>query len=259
MDALHSLPRLTPPEPDASPCAGLTFALYIDADNQPAHHAATLLDLLQEGFGGQVKQITVAGNEKGNKNAVWVEALHTQHPDLAIQSIVVPCRPNAADIALMLALGADLSEHRRCGTRVVVVSRDALLLDAAEQVKESGIHLYVAYADSEIPTAKRTKLTTFLLPMAVETAKALPIPVAVPASAPPKVPAKTPIPSEIAKVMTQVRSTCTRQPKGGYSSNEVGQALAKLGYSTPAERKQILAQFPNLQVQGQGPDRCLVF
>lgn len=238
------------------------FALYIDADNQSAHSAAALVDVLQHDVGGRICRVTVAGNDKGKKNDSWIDALREQIPDLRIENVSVPCRPNAADIALILALGADMAEHLAAQTRVVVVSRDTLLLDAAEQVKTAGVRLYVAYADGEVPTARRTSLTTFLLPSPIELPKTMAA-VTTPAAPSPPIqpisPAKSTISKEVARALAHVRASCKQQPGGGYSPTEVGQALTKLGYTTPGARRQILAQFPNLQEQGCAAQKRLIF
>jgi len=240
------------------------FALYIDADNQSAQSAAALIDVLQHDVGGSIHRVTLAGNDKGNKNDSWIKALRELIPGLAIENLSVPCRPNAADIALILALGKNLAEHLRTRMRVVVVSRDTLLLDAAEQVKDAGVRLYVAYADSQIPTARRTNLTTFLLPNLAEPPQAAertvepdcelrihPIrPMSQPASA---------VPKEVARAVKHVRETCVEQPGGGYSPTDVGQALTKLGYQTPASRRGGLGQFPGLQEAGKRMQKRLLF
>jgi len=248
MLSAHVMPSDLP-----TPSAPPAFALYIDADNQAAHGAAALLDVLQ-GLGGRITRVVVAGNDKGNKTAAWIEALRAHVSEECIDNRIVPCRSNAADIALILALGADLDEHRRTQTRVVVVSRDKLLLDAAEQVKDAGVRLYVAYADNPLPTAQRTKLTTFLLPCpeerSADEAQAAPAP-ASPAQ-------DTPL-SEVQRAMAYVREHCTKHPEGGYSASYVGHLLSQLGYSTPAARRAILARFPNLQVLSEGPTKRLRF
>ena len=263
---IQAFPRPTTAALAPQPAASPGFALYIDADNQSAHCAAALLDVLQQGLSGQVTRVTLAGNDKGNKNALWISALREQIPESVIENLVVPCRPNAADIALILALGADLAEHRRTRTAVVLVSRDTLLLDAAEQVREAGVRLYVAYADGEVPTARRATLTTFLLPAPAEPPKtAAPAPVAVPITTAAAKVAQTPspianaLPAEITRAMAHVRATCKQQPGGGYSATDVGQALVKLGYATPAARREILARFPQLQTKGEAAQKRLVF
>ena len=235
-------------------------ALYVDADNQSSQSAGALIDLLHHGLGACLASATIAGNSEGKVGAGWAAALREQIPDLPIQSFVVPCRKDAADAALILALGADLAAHRRDGTRVVLVSRDALLHAAAAQAKTVGCQVYIAYADSEIPTARSTTLTTLLLP-ALSTlgtsAGRLPVAAVAPRAAAPQ--AASPPALDVGKVIAQVRSLCKQQPGGGYSSTDVGQALTKLGYKTPAERKRVIATFPGLREKGAHPHKFLLF
>ncbi|NEX19027.1 NYN domain-containing protein [Thiorhodococcus mannitoliphagus] len=261
---IQNFPRLTLAEAQPRPCERPAFALYIDADNQSVRSAAALLDLLQQDVGGHISRVIVAGNDKGNKNEAWIKTLREQIPELVIENLSVPCRPNAADIALILALGADVAEHRQNRTRVVVVSRDTLLLDAAEQVKAAGVRLYVAYADGEVPTARRTNLTTFLLPSlsdppqaAASTTELMTTPARQPLQ--PVLPTPSAIPNEVAIAMAHLRATCQQQPGGGYSTTDVGQALTTLGYKTAAARRQILAQFPNFREEGRASQKRLIF
>ena len=109
----------------AMPFAPVHVALYIDADNQASQNARVLVSWLRDGFGIRIVRATVAGNGKGKVTAGWVDVLREEIPDLPITEITVPCRKDAADAALIMALGADLADHLRAGARVVVVSRDA--------------------------------------------------------------------------------------------------------------------------------------
>jgi hypothetical protein len=76
----------------------------------------------------------------------------------------VSSRKQAADITLMMELGAHLDRHIHERERVIIVSRDELLISAAEYAQSRGCTVFIAYADSEIPTARSTRLTTLLLP-----------------------------------------------------------------------------------------------
>jgi hypothetical protein len=234
--------------------------LYIDADNQAAQSAVALVELLRDGLGARIASATIAGNSDGKVGAGWSAALREQIPDLPINAIVVPCRKDAADAALILALGADLAEHLRVGTRVVMVSRDALLLAAAARAQSVGCRTYVAYADCEIPTARSPALTTLLLPalsgagVPVERLPAVAVAPKAPAPIDPPQPQ-----ADVARGIAQVRAMCKQQSGGGYSATDVGQALAKIGYKTPPERKRVIAAFPGLREKGGHPHKLLVF
>jgi hypothetical protein len=245
----------------ASPLDHLVrVALYVDADNQSSQSAGALIDLLHNGLGARLACATIAGNSNGRVGAGWAATLREQIPSLPIKSLVVPCLKDAADAALIMALGADLAEHLRVGTRVVLVSRDSLLHSAAAHAKSAGCQVYIAYADGEIPTARSPTLTTLLLPaLSTSGAPAQLSPVAViPPQAAASNGASQPM-LNVANVVTQVRSMCKQHNGGGYSSTDVGQALAKMGYKTPAERKRVIATFPGLHEKGAHPNKLLVF
>jgi len=237
----------------AIPFAPVHVALYVDADNQASQNARALIALLRDGFGIRIVRATVAGNGNGRVTAGWVDVLREEIPDLPITEITVPCRKDAADAALIMALGADLADHLRAGARVVVVSRDALLHAAAERVQAAGGAVCLAYADCEIPTPRHPSLATLLLP-------ALPGRVA-PSQRPPAaaaVPSVEPS-AGTADLVARVRALCKLQPGGGYLATDVGNALSSLGYKSVAERRAIVAGFPGLKEKGGHPTKVLVF
>jgi hypothetical protein len=154
-----------------------------------------------------------------------------------------------------MALGADLERHIRDSEVVVIVSRDDLVIGAAEQAKARGCKTLIAYAESEIPTARNPYLTTLLLPASAKApAVAAPAATATPSARPPaQAPSGT-----AASVIAQLRGMCKQQPSGGYGASDVGQALSKLGYDKAA-RARFLASVPALTVRGTGPNKVLVF
>lgn len=235
------------------PFAPVRVALYIDADNQASQNARALIALLRDGFGASIVRATVAGNSNGKVTAGWTEALRQEIPDLVVTDITVPCRKDAADAALIMALGADLADHLRAGVRVVVVSRDALLHAAAERVQASGCAVCLAYADCEIPTPRHPSLVTLLLPAL--TGRAAP-------SQHPPVAAAAPRTEPLAgaaDLVARVRALCKLQPGGGYLATDVGSALSSLGYKSVAERRAIVAGFPGLKEKAGHPTKVLVF
>lgn len=243
---------------DPSTTRPVCIALYIDADNQSSQIAHALIDLLRDGLGARIVHATIAGNSDGKVSAGWSAELRELLPELPINTLVVPCRKDAADAALILALGADLADHVRLGTRVVLVSRDALLLAAAERAKAAGCRIYAAYTESGMPAARSPEITTLLLPAVPGSgthAEGQPVVTVVP-----KAQAEPPAPkADVAKVIAQLKATCKQKPGGGYSATDVGQALAKMGYKTAAERKRVIATFPGIRESGANPNKLLVF
>ena len=247
----------------------VTVALYVDADNQSAQCAEPLFNLFRTELNARFTSATISGNNLGHKIEDWRGALLAEDPDLAIQALPAPHRKDGADIALLMALGAALDQHLHEQTLVVVVSRDDLLIGAAEQAKARGCKTLVAYADSDLQTARNTQLTTILLPAltkAVSTSANKPVSVVQP---PPVVmeasnpgPTVQPIPQTAGKdakaVLAQLRHLCDQQPGGGYSATQVGQALSKLGYDKAA-RARFLKSLPGLKKQGSGANLCYHF
>ena len=241
--------------------APTSVALYIDADNQSPQCAKALLSLLRTDFDARVVSAAIAGNNHGQQVDSWREGLVSALPDLLVRPLTVPNRKQGADLALILALGADLERHIRDHAVVVIVSRDDLVIGAAEQARMRGCRTLIAYADGDIATARNPLLTTILLPVVTK-----PIAVAQPGSV--VVQSPTTIPPDhraiqspgagVEAVLKQIRGMCTQKPGGGYSASDVGQALSKLGYDK-ASRMRFLASLSGLKKRGTGPNLTLVF
>lgn len=246
------------------------MALYIDGDNQSPAIAGDLLASVRDDWGLDASRVVLAGNDHGHALERWAAALSEVIVADAILTLRVPRTPDAADLALILELGAGMERHQRGPDLVVVVSRDELLIHAAEAVRRRGCRVWVAYAQSEIPPA-RTTLPTLLLPAvnpghthtkpasasdksATPTAMAVPVPESIEAA----------ISSELAalahaELLAQVRARCRKQPGGGYLTNELGQVLHKLGLTSKAERDRFLKAIPNLRETGSGSAKQLLF
>lgn len=268
LDTPH--PSMTDPlaTPEAPAVSVVSVALYVDADNQSAQCAEPLLNLFRTEFNARLISATISGNNLGQKIDDWRSALLAEIPDLAIQVLPAPHRKNGADIALLMVLGAALDKHLREQALVVVVSRDDLLIGAAEQAKARGCKTLIAYADSDIPTARNTQLTTLLLPALKPADPALTKPVSVvqpppvviqtSSSAPPVQPLPMTAGKDAKAVLAKVRNLCEQQPGGGYSATQVGQALSKLGYDKVA-RARFLKSTPGLKKQGSGASLRYLF
>lgn len=249
---------------DVSECPGVpqaSVALYIDADNQSPQCAKALLSLLRTDFEARVVSATIAGNNHGQEISSWRDELVSALPDLVVNPLTAPHRKQGADVALLMALGAELERHIREREVVVIVSRDDLVIGAAEQAKARGCKTLVAYADGENSTARNPLLTTLLLPAVVKPISVVhPAPAAVAAvTRPQPVHPTSSAPNDgAATVLAQVRGMCAQQPGGGYSATDVGQALSKLGYDKAA-RARFLASVPGLKKRGTGVNLVLVF
>ena len=232
-------------------------AFYIDADNQSSQCAKALIALFFGDSAMRVSSAAIAGNNHGKQIESWRHELDSEIPGIDLLLLDVSSRKQAADIALIMELGANLDRHIRERERVVVVSRDDLLVGAAEYAKSRGCMAFVSYADSEIPTARSTQLTTLLLP-AIAKSPLHPSAPADQAAATPAASQPSPVGS-VASVLAQLRAMCPQQPGGGYGASDVGQALSKLGFGTKAARTRFLNSIPGLQERGTGPKKILVF
>lgn len=245
----------TPEVPDAPGQSPASVALYIDADNQSPQCAKALLGVLQADFDARVVSATIAGNNHGQQVDSWRNELLSELPGPEVHALTVPNRKQGADVALLMALGAELERHMEERMLVVIVSRDDLVIGAAEQAKARGCRTLVAYADGEIPTARNPHLTTLLLPALGRAPSEAPVGDS--ANPRPRSPAPAPV-DPVAAVLAQLRAMCTPRPGGGYGASDVGQALAKLGYDKVA-RTRFLASAPGLTVRGAGSGKVLVF
>jgi len=257
-------PQTIDPYPDDNGLRRATV-LYVDADNQSPALATPLLNTLIEVFTARISAITIAGNNLGKQVDCWHKHLIDHDPDLAIRTLTLPSRKEAADIALILELGANLERHIREQSLVIIMSRDDLLIGAAEQAQTRGARVLLAYADSTIPSPGHADLTTLLLPSVSKTPARKP-PVTPPPPAKPIAKPATTISSEVppvdktsvASVVAALRTMCPEQPGGGYTATHVGQALAKMDFDAKA-RKQFLKTVPNLSTKGTGSEKLLLF
>lgn len=239
-----------------------TVALYIDADNQSPQSAGILFETLADHLNTKIASITIAGNNLGKQIDQWTERLSLTDGPPNPRILHVPARKEAADIALVLALGGNLDRHIAARQLVVIVSRDFLLLEAAEQAAELGCRVMLAYSDSSIPSARNSQLSTLLMPE-------IPKP-AGDGKQPPAHPQATPENSQTAvnpakvnkksptEVLAALRKMCTKQPGSGYTASAVGKALSELGFDLKA-RRAFLKSAPNLGTRGSGSDKILTF
>ena len=242
--------------PTTEPGSLRAVSLFIDADNQSPRVVAPLFEALAGHLGARVVEITVAGNNLGKQVEQWYRQLSRDALAVVPRLLEVPARKEAADIALVLALGADLERHIVQHNLVIVVSRDELLIEAAEQASERGCRVLLAYADSSTPTACNAALSTLLLPVVNKAQTAVKPAKPTPAKPPDPVPSidRDSVPS----VLKALREMCTEQPGGGYTTTSVGQSLAKLGFDQKA-RKAFLKRVPKLATRGEGAGKLLIF
>lgn len=149
MTTPNSKKQATSPARIPQPCV-----VYVDADNQPYTLAAALLSALAE-RDLVPSRMRLFGNNAAFALTQWhATLLQRRALTRAVDAHPVPPRPQAADAALMLALGEALPEHRLAGETVVVVSRDQALLACADRLRAMAIPCVLACcATQQLPTA----------------------------------------------------------------------------------------------------------
>ncbi len=253
--------------PETAAVSVISVALYVDADNQSAQCAEPLLNLFRTEFNARLISATIAGNNLGQKIDDWRSALLAEIPDLAIQALTCTAPEERRRYRVADGIGGGARQHLREQALVVVVSRDDLLIGAAEQAKARGCKTLIAYADSDLQTARNTQLTTLLLPAlkpATPPCQAGQRRAAAPcrhSDVQPRAPVQ-PMPQTAGKdakaVLAQVRGLCKQQPGGGYPASAVGATLSKLGYDKAA-RARFLKSTPGLKKTGSGANLCYLF
>ena len=139
------------PVPQTRPTQAQTAVFYIDADNQSAQSAADLVALFRDDLGVRELRAVIAGNNSGRQIQLWADELAAAAPGIETIALDCPSRKDAADLALIMELGANLAEHARCGDLVAIVSRDDLLVGAAERTKAQGCRaMATAMANSKL-------------------------------------------------------------------------------------------------------------
>ncbi len=273
-------PESVPPRPTASPAQPApaaattrTVTVYVDADNQLPDCAHALMRMLQEDLMLGPVRAVVAGNNCNGRLDGWCAEIRWTAPAMEVERIHVPTRKQAADVALIMALGANLAEHVARRDLIVIVSRDESLIGAAEWAKAQGAGCLTAYGNGTPPASPAAPLPTLVLPVLER--EQCPPPAPPPRAEPPATPAPTtklpPTPSFARpggatraksrtsgrppeEIIKTLRLQCPLSPKGGYPAGMVGHVLAKLGLNDK-ERRAFLTQTPGIQVAGKGPDK----
>ena len=121
------------------------IALFIDADNQSPRLAGPLVRWLKK-IGSLPFSATIAGISATNITARWRSAMLDQQPKIQIDTVEAACVPDAADAALIIAMGMALPGLLGNRTGVVIASRDFVLTTAAAHLRERGIPVAVCYS-----------------------------------------------------------------------------------------------------------------
>jgi hypothetical protein len=270
--AAESRPEPYEPEEKASvdpmpPCGTLqhaaaavrTCVLYVDADNQLPLCAGTLVETCRVDLAVGAMRAFIAGNNSGRQVDNWSEALRAGAEDIAIHALKVPTRKEAADLALVMELGANLKDHIASHELVIIVSRDDFLIGAAERARSLGCTCIIACGTGAPVSPRDTSLPTLILPMPDKGTMASTAPRPNAPAAPSPV-AFSPDTAALtsSQILAKVRAELSQQPGGGYAAGPLGSLLAKLGLDADA-RKQFLSEARGVRTLGSGPEKRYLF
>jgi hypothetical protein len=204
--------------------------VYVDTDNQGPALAPTLLRRVQE-LGLRAGTVHLFGNERAPQLAAWRAALEAAgFPSSDLHLTRVPCRRQAADVAQLLALGGGLAAHVDGRAAAVIVSRDNLLLAAAERLQDLGASVLVCHGPG---APSHCRAPTHVLGSVPATAQ-----------------------HETLSLVTLRRRAVPSEPCGGYRKSLVGSFLRRQGFDR-GRRAAFLASLPGLQSRRAGSDRLL--
>lgn len=230
--------------------------VFVDADNQSPALATALLRFLAS-IGRGVAGATVAGNGSGDRVMAWQRALSQAAPGGVMTTHVAPMRKQSADVRLMFELARLYHGQPDPALLVVVVSRDELLLAAAECLSAQGHHVLLSVGASSPAMPLVTDVPVVVLPVPQAS---VPAPVVTPptVSATPQAVSSGVDSKLVAAAVAKIRQSLTPHSDGGYAASAVGQVLSQLGYDKPM-RSKIVAAIPKLRETGTGADKRLIF
>ena len=236
-----------------------TTLLFVDADNQAPILAATLTRFLKTIGRTSVKAI-VAGNGVGERVKNWESALKETLPEIEVICHVAPLRKQSADVRLMFELAPFYHGHPDPSLLLVVLSRDDLLVAAAECLMQCGHNAMIVVGSASNGSSLITDVPVVVLttPQHVATATAAP-----PAKPVPPPPAVTPPVAKVgnqlvATAISKIREQLKNSNQGGYAASAVGQVLSQMGHDK-ATRSKIVKEIPNLKEVGKGSEKRLIF
>ncbi|MRD49686.1 hypothetical protein GHT07_20645 [Caenimonas koreensis DSM 17982] len=221
----------SPKSPRVRPCV-----IYVDTDNQRHQLARPLLATLRA-RGYTPRLAFLAGNNHAWALSQW-HASFLQDPQLTRSTSAqpVPLQREAADAALMLAIGQRLREHLTAQETIVIVSGDLALLACAERVAAAGAACLVAHDALQAPPSLPLASVARLAVQAPEDSRRTPT---------------------TGRLLALLRTTAPLAA-GGYLKAQVGTVLSRAGLGRQ-ERAAFLASVPGLRERVVGGQRVLFF
>lgn len=231
--------------------------LFIDADNQSPSLAKPLMRFLAN-VGLGTAHIFIAGNGSGDRGNGWQSALDEVSLDLPVTTHKAPMRKQSADVRLLFELAPFYHREPDTVAVVLIVSRDDLLLAAAEALHSQGHKVLVAVGAAAPALPLASELPVVVLPQPHPAATQTPQRAFAAAELKPAASGPD-LDAQIVKAaITRIRQTLSPSQGGGYAASAVGQVLSQMGYDKTM-RTLIVKAIPNLRETGVGSDKRLVF
>lgn len=231
--------------------------VFVDADNQTPALAKPLLRFLAS-IGHRAGRVFVAGNGSGDRVTSWETALSEIHPDVQIFAHVAPMRKQSADVRLMFELATLYHGRPNPQAVILIVSRDDLLLAAAEALNAQGHHVLITVGASAPAVPLATELPVVVLPVPQTAAQPASRETTERGEVKQNLPPGGGDAQIVSAAVTKIRQALSQSKGGGYAASDVGQVLAQMGHDK-ATRARIVKAIPNLKETGAGADKRLVF
>lgn len=239
--------------------SGVVSAMvFVDADNQSPTLAKPLLRFLS-GIGHSTGRIFIAGNGSGDRVNAWQTALEDINPNVQLAAHVTPMRKQSADVRLVFELATLYHSQPDPQILVLIVSRDDLLLAAAELLNAQGLHVLITVGSSTPATLLTTELPVVVLPLPQAAAQSTPKEAALATAEQKQSPATSDVDTQIVSAaIVKIRQALSQSKGGGYAASAVGQVLSQMGHDK-AMRTRIVRAIPNLRETGAGSDKRMIF
>ncbi|MFT3759265.1 NYN domain-containing protein [Thauera sp.] len=233
--------------------------VFVDADNQSPVLGSLLLRFLAS-IGRDDVQCFIAGNGSGDRVNAWRASLEDTKPDVQVVAHVTPLRKQSADVRLVFEMATLYHSQPDPQTVILVVSRDDLLLAAAESLHVLGHHVLIVLGGSATTVPLATELPVLVLPLPQPPAQPLPKEEAPPVTVEPQSPqvAEAVDSRVVSATISKIRQTLVQSKGGGYAASAVGHLLSQMGYDREM-RTRILQSIPNLREAVVGADKILFF
>lgn len=239
--------------------SGIARAMvFVDADNQSPTLAGPLLRFLSA-IGYHSGRVFIAGNGSGDRVNAWQAALEGGKPTFELVARVTSMRKQSADVHLVFELARFYHRQPDSKTLILIVSRDDLLLAAAESLSAEGHQVLVAVGSATPAIPLTTEMAVVVLPLPQTSVQQVSKETVTGALEQVPSPMVEPLSQQIVNAaINKIRQSLAQGKGGGYDASAVGQVLSKMGHDKTM-RDRIVQAIPNLEVVGRGAEKKLIF